>query len=81
MDKTGRSLRFGQLYEQTVVPNAKGAVKKYGPTIAFSGGDAIRNATLTLLENGLVEFVVETDTKTPSTALIPVSAFKVMVLT
>ena len=71
----GQALRFGQLFEQIVIPNATGAVKEYGPTITFSGSKPTRNATLTLLDNGLVEFVVDNNV-----ALIPVSSFKVMVL-
>lgn len=71
----GRALRFGQLYERIVLPNATGAVKEYGPDITFSGPKPVRNASLTLLDNGLVEFVVDN-----TVALIPTSAFKVMVL-
>lgn len=71
----GQPLRFGQLYEQIVIPNATGAVKEHGPTITFVGSKPTRNATLTLLDNGLVEFVVDNNV-----ALIPVSSFKVMVL-
>lgn len=71
----GQALRFGQLYEQIAVPNVLGAIREYGPTITFVGSKPTRNATLTLLDNGLVEFVVDNNV-----ALIPVSSFKVMVL-
>jgi hypothetical protein len=71
----GIRLRHAELLASIFVPVGKGSAgKTYGPTLALEGSMALRNTTITLMDNGLVEIILD-----KVRVLVPVTMFKTLV--